>query len=97
MIGWILENVGRKPTVMNGAVMRNFAGAEMPFASALVGGAAIYVSEVDESDGSIALNRPDVAVVNNISLDHKSLAELPGLFGDFAAKERKSTRLNSSH
>src|SRR3546814_540145 len=88
MIGWILENVGRKPTVMNGAVMRNFAGAEMPFASALVGGAAIYVSEVDESDGSIALYRPDVAVVTNISLDHKSLAELHGLFGDFAAKAR---------
>src|SRR3546814_19181209 len=60
----------------------------MPFASALVGGAAIYVSEVDESDGSIALYRPDVAVVTNISIDHKSLAELHGLFGDFAAKAR---------
>ncbi|UKK85659.1 Mur ligase domain-containing protein [Sphingopyxis sp. BSN-002] len=88
MIGWILESAGRKPTVMNGAVMRNFANADMPFASALVGEAAIYVSEVDESDGSIALYRPDVAVVTNISLDHKSLAELHRLFGDFAAKAR---------
>ena len=88
MIGWILESAGRKPTVMNGAVMRNFAGADTPFASALVGDAATYVSEVDESDGSIALYRPDVAVVTNISLDHKSLAELHGLFGDFAAKAR---------
>jgi UDP-N-acetylmuramate--alanine ligase len=88
MIGWILESTGVRPTVMNGAVMRNFAGAEMPFASALVGDAAIYVSEVDESDGSIALYRPDVAVVTNISLDHKSLAELHGLFGDFAGKAR---------
>src|SRR3546814_2574964 len=67
MIGWILESTGAKPTVMNGAVMRNFAGAEMPFASALVGDAAIYVSEVDESDGSIALYEPDVAVIPNIS------------------------------
>ena len=88
MIGWILENTGRKPTVMNGAVMRNFAGDDMPFASALVGDDAVYVSEVDESDGSIALYRPDVAVVTNISLDHKSLAELHQLFGDFAAKAR---------
>ncbi|WP_428683344.1 Mur ligase family protein [Sphingopyxis sp.] len=88
MIGWILESAGRRPTVMNGAVMRNFANDQMPFASALVGDAATYVSEVDESDGSIALYRPDVAVVTNISLDHKSLAELHQLFGDFAAKAR---------
>ena len=88
MIGWILDQAGREPTVMNGAVMRNFANAETPFASALVGDAATYVSEVDESDGSIALYRPDVAVVTNISLDHKSLAELHALFGDFAGKAR---------
>ncbi|WP_411341287.1 Mur ligase family protein [Sphingopyxis sp. J-6] len=88
MIGWILDRANRKPTVMNGAVMRNFANDTMPFASALVGDAATYVSEVDESDGSIALYRPDVAVVTNISLDHKSLAELHRLFGDFAVKAR---------
>jgi UDP-N-acetylmuramate--alanine ligase len=88
MIGWILARAGRKPTVMNGAVMPNFASADTPFASAVVGDPATYVSEVDESDGSIALYRPDVAVVTNISLDHKSLAELHALFGDFAAKAR---------
>jgi UDP-N-acetylmuramate--alanine ligase len=88
MIGWILERSGRKPTVMNGAVMRNFANAAMPFASALVGDAGTYVSEVDESDGSIALYRPDVAVVTNISLDHKSLEELHRLFGGFTAQAR---------
>ncbi|WP_052071757.1 Mur ligase family protein [Sphingopyxis sp. MWB1] len=88
MIAWILSQAGRDPTVMNGAVMRNFAGPDRPFASALAGDAAAYVSEVDESDGSIALYRPDVAVVTNISLDHKSLEELHSLFGDFAAKAR---------
>ena len=85
MIGWILDRAGKKPTVMNGAVMRNFAKADQPFASALVGDDALYVSEVDESDGSIALYRPDVAVVTNISLDHKSLDELQLLFGAFLA------------
>ncbi|KTE32802.1 MULTISPECIES: Mur ligase family protein [unclassified Sphingopyxis] len=88
MIGWILERSGHKPTVMNGAVMRNFASEATPFASALVGDPATYVSEVDESDGSIALYRPEVAVITNISLDHKSLDELHALFGDFAAKAR---------
>src|SRR3546814_11322435 len=88
MLGWILDRDVARPTVMNGAVMRCFADEATPVASALVGVAAIYVSEVDESDGSIALYRPDVAVVTNISLDHKSLDELHGLFGDFADKAR---------
>ena len=37
MIGWILHAAGRDPTVMNGAVMKNFVSADVPFASALVG------------------------------------------------------------
>ncbi len=37
MIGWILHATGRDPTVMNGAVMKNFASDDAPFASALVG------------------------------------------------------------
>jgi UDP-N-acetylmuramate--alanine ligase len=43
---------------------------------------------VDESDGSIAGYQPTVAVVGNVSLDHKSMEELRVLFGDFAAKAR---------
>jgi UDP-N-acetylmuramate--alanine ligase len=86
MIGWILHALGRDPTVMNGAVMKNFARPDAPFASALVGGGDAFVSEVDESDGSIALYRPKIAVLNNVSLDHKSLEELRELFGTFAAK-----------
>jgi len=85
MVGWILHAAGRDPTVMNGAVMKNFVSPEIPFASALVGAGDAFVSEVDESDGSIALYRPDVAVLNNVTLDHKSLDELRHLFRDFAA------------
>ncbi len=86
MIGWILHACGRDPTVMNGAVMKNFAGADSPFASALVGQGDAFVSEVDESDGSIAHYVPRIAVLNNVSVDHKSLDELRTLFGDFIAK-----------
>ncbi|WP_166041075.1 Mur ligase family protein [Sphingosinicella sp. YJ22] len=86
MIGWILHAVGRDPTVMNGAIMKNFVSPEQPFASALVGRGPDFVSEVDESDGTIVLYHPRVAVLNNVTLDHKSLEELRHLFGDFAAK-----------
>ncbi|QDM39786.1 Mur ligase family protein [Altererythrobacter sp. TH136] len=83
MLGWILHSAGRAPTIMNGAVMKNFASAENSFASAHVGGSELYVSEVDESDGSIALYRPAVGVLLNVSLDHKSMDELRLLFADF--------------
>ena len=86
MIAWILHSVGRAPTVMNGAVMRNFVDADHPFASALIGGHDLFVSEVDESDGSIARYDPTVAVVSNISLDHKSMEELRELFGGFTGR-----------
>ncbi len=86
MIAWILHSVGRGPTVMNGAVMKNFADADHPFASALIGGPDLFVAEVDESDGSIARYDPTVAVVSNISLDHKSMEELRDLFGGFTAR-----------
>lgn len=83
MIAWILHQTGRNPTVVNGAVMKNFADADHPFASALIGGPDLFVAEVDESDGSIARYDPTVAVVSNISLDHKSMEELRDLFGGF--------------
>jgi UDP-N-acetylmuramate--alanine ligase len=88
MIGWVLSATERDPTVMNGAVMKNFVSDQAPFASALVGKSGIFISEVDESDGSIARYTPHVAVLNNISLDHKTMDELRALFGDFLAKSK---------
>ena len=90
MIGWILHACHRQPTVMNGAVMKNFVTPSAPFASALVGDPELFISEVDESDGSIALYKPDVAVITNITLDHKEMVELRSLFGAFVLKARKA-------
>jgi len=86
MLGWILYRAGKNPTIMNGADMKNFVDAGSPFASARIGKGEIFVSEVDESDGSIKLFEPRIAVVNNISLDHKSVDELRTLFRGFIAK-----------
>jgi UDP-N-acetylmuramate--alanine ligase len=90
MIGWILHANHRQPTVMNGAVMKNFVTPSAPFASALVGDPELFVSEVDESDGSIALYKPEIAVLTNISLDHKEMDELRQLFAHFLARSRKA-------
>tara|TARA_R110001606_G_scaffold301067_2_gene448736 strand:- start:1332 stop:2729 length:1398 start_codon:yes stop_codon:yes gene_type:complete len=90
MIGWILTEAGRDPTIMNGAVMKNFVDADAPFASSRVGAGEMMVSEVDESDGSIALFDAEIAVLNNVSLDHKSLEELRVLFGNFIDKSRQA-------
>ncbi|SHN58206.1 glutamate ligase domain-containing protein [Erythrobacter sanguineus] len=86
MIAWILHEGAYDPTVMNGAVMKNFASPANPFASGRVGRPELFISEVDESDGSIALYRPTVGVLLNVSLDHKSIEELRVLFGNFVAR-----------
>ena len=80
MIGWILDKAGRDPTIMNGAIMKNYG------TGARVGGGQVLVSEVDESDGSIALYRPTVAVLNNVAVDHKSMEELRELFSGFLSR-----------
>jgi UDP-N-acetylmuramate--alanine ligase len=90
MIGWILHRAGADPTIMNGAVMKNFVTPDEPFASARVGQGDIFVSEVDESDGSIARYVPSVGLVNNIAFDHKSIEELRVLFGGFVDRAGKA-------
>src|SRR3546814_9331153 len=36
MLGWIIQVAGREPTIMNGAVMKNFVTPDRPHASAVV-------------------------------------------------------------
>ena len=97
MLGWILHRAGLRPTIMNGAVMKDFITPEIPFASSVVGDGEIFVSEVDESDGSIIHYNPRVAVLNNISVDHKSLPELRALFSDFIGKSETAVINRDNH
>ena len=83
MIGWILSQADADPTIMNGAAMKNFVSADAPFASARIGSGPAFVSEIDESDGSIEMFTPAIAVLNNIALDHKSMDELRALFNGY--------------
>lgn len=61
MIGFLYHRLGYNPTVMNGAVFKNFASDANPFATALSGEPYRVIIEADESDGSIALYNPRVA------------------------------------
>jgi UDP-N-acetylmuramate--alanine ligase len=85
MTGYLLKETGRDPTVMNGGIFRNYAD-ENPYATALTGQGDVFVTEADESDGSIALYAPTIAVLNNIALDHKPMDELVPLFEGYLAK-----------
>src|SRR6202021_3324114 len=64
MLGWILHRAGKNPTIMNGADMKNFIDVGSPVASARIGEDELFVSQLDQSDGSDALFEPRVAVVN---------------------------------
>jgi UDP-N-acetylmuramate--alanine ligase len=79
MIAYAARELGLDPTWL--------VGGEVPQlgANAGPGGGYLLVAEADESDGSIALLRPAVAVVTNIELDHHARFagddELRALFG----------------
>ncbi|MBP7831300.1 MAG: UDP-N-acetylmuramate--L-alanine ligase [Kiritimatiellae bacterium] len=64
MIAQALRQGGRDPGYCIGGEVDLLGGV------AGVGGGTLLVVEADESDGTLALYRPDIAVVTNIELDH---------------------------
>jgi UDP-N-acetylmuramate--alanine ligase len=93
MIAWILSQAGKNPTVMNGANFLNFVTPENPYATALVGTPDLFVSECDESDGSIILYHPHIAILTNIAIDHKPVEELLPIFMQYL-KQSAQTVVN---
>ncbi|MFC1461078.1 UDP-N-acetylmuramate--L-alanine ligase [Verrucomicrobiota bacterium] len=85
MIGWILEQVGEDPTVVNGGPVLNWLN-EQAIGNVRIGRSDTWVIEADESDRSLLQFDPDWAVVTNISKDHFEVAETEALFRAFAGK-----------
>jgi UDP-N-acetylmuramate--alanine ligase len=93
MIGHVLHQTKRNPTVINGGIMLN--AVDPPhLGNAICGAPNLPVVEADESDGTIALYDPTVAVLTNISLDHKPIEELEKLFGDFCQRAKNAAIVN---
>ncbi|MBD3237204.1 MAG: UDP-N-acetylmuramate--L-alanine ligase [Candidatus Eisenbacteria bacterium] len=64
LVGHLLSEVGRDPTVVVGGRVRSLAS------NARLGAGDIFVAEADESDGSFLEILPTLAVVTNIDREH---------------------------
>lgn len=93
MIGYILDQLGHKPTIINGGLMKNYHNRS-GIPNVIVNNGDICVAEADESDGSIEKYNPYISVINNITLDHKSIAELQTLFLNFAKRAKAGAVIN---
>ena len=93
MVGHILYTLQRHPLMINGGISCNLYNNKTP-SNLLMDGDEICVIEADESDGSIERYIPDLAVVTNITLDHKGLDETRPLFKDFLTRARKGVVMN---
>ena len=82
MIAFVLREVGQDPAWIIGGVVPQLGGNAGT-------GTGRLVVEGDESDRSIALLRPEIAVITNVELDHHatfaSEAELQEFFDEWAA------------
>ena len=77
LVAWVLDYCGLQPSCAVGGII---SGLDT---NAFQGAGEHFVIEADESDGSIVKYRPHIAVVTNISHDHKTIDELEDLFLQF--------------
>lgn len=87
MIGYILDKAGKKPTVINGGILKDYEN-QKGIANVILNDGDIAVIEADESDGSIEKYTPYIGIVNNITIDHKPIDELKKLFHDFVCRAK---------
>lgn len=88
MTGWILEQLGADPSVVNGAPLLNWMSGDV-IGNARIGKSDLWVIEADESDRSLLNYSPDWAVITNASMDHFSLEETVQLFKKFAGRAKR--------
>ena len=72
MIGYILDKLGKKPCMINGGMLRDYE-SDKGLPNSIYNEGDICGAEADESDGSIRIYRPYIALINNISHDHVSI------------------------
>lgn len=87
LIGWLLEQGGLRPTVINGGAVLNWK-APRALGSFRAGAGELCVIEADESDRSFLRFEPDWAIITNISRDHFDLPETLDLFRAFVRQVR---------
>ena len=93
MIGYILDKANKKPLVINGALLKNYENTK-GIPNVILNNGDYCVIEADESDGSIEKYTPYISIINNITLDHKSIEELQTLFKNFAQRAKHGVVYN---
>jgi len=88
MVGYLLEQLGDDPTVVNGGIVANWEDADR-IGNVRAGRSRRWVVEADESDRSLLRFQPDWAIITNMSADHFPLEETKALFAQFAAQVKK--------
>ena len=83
MLGYLLEQVGFDPTVVNGGIVLDWAGPAR-LGNVRRGQSDLWIVEADESDRSLLRFHPQHAILSNVSKDHFELAEVENLFRTFA-------------
>lgn len=79
MIFEFLTACGKSPSLLSGAPLRRLEKAGF-IGNAWNGASDLLVVEADESDGTLVKYSPEVAVILNISKDHKTVDEIKMLF-----------------
>ena len=94
MTGYILDYAGLSPTVIVGGCIKNYIDS-FHLGNAKTGTSDIISIEADESDGSIVLYTPRIAVITNISKDHKSIDEISKMFVSFSENTTETLIINA--
>ena len=94
MTAHILTATGRDPSFLGGGAASRLDGAAA-FGSLRVGAGEWFVVETDESDGSVAEFAPAIAVLSNLSRDHKEVEETARNFEAMLAKTRERIVVNA--
>ena len=94
MIAYILDKLGYSPCMINGGFLKNYA--QRPgLANYIYNQGKYCVIEADESDGSIVKYHPYIALINNISHDHKPIEELKSYFREFSQHAKFGVVVNA--
>ena len=82
LLGWILESLGKDPSVYNGATVANWKQG-LTRGNVRKGNSKLWIIEADESDKSFLNFCPTHSIITNISKDHYELDELHDMFNQF--------------
>ncbi len=87
MIGWVFEQAGLDPAVVNGGTVLNWCN-DRTIGNVRCGNGP-WILEADESDRSLLEFSPDWGIITNISKDHFDIQETTELFKVFSGQVKK--------